>query len=237
MLATTLLLTACGPRAVLGVRKADSPPGRPAAPDPVNVAHAVEPHAVSAAHLGGGAIDGGVVISRLPAPHRARPVAALPPATPAAARALVGHRDPRDGVAFALDVAGALTAAAPPADVADGAALVQWAQAHGRWAPLTPGARPAEGLLVGGDLVVFDDVAPAALIAVVLGTDTRGVTDVLYVARGVVRRGYLDLGRPRVARDREGRAVNSFIRHGSDHPPPGTRYLAGELASGRVRIR
>jgi hypothetical protein len=237
----TILLGACGPRAVLGVRHA-APPSVGAAAvreGEANVAYAVEPNAVSAAHLGDAGAAGGVVISRLPAPHRATPAVAMAPSTPGAARALVGHRDPRAGVQFAIDVAGALTGDPPPA-FPEGAALVQWAQEQGRWAPLVAGARPPEGVLASGDLVVFDRAvggAPATLVAVVLGTDERGVTDLLYLARGVVRRGYLDLGRPRIARDREGRTVNSYVRHGSDHPPPGTRYLAGELASGRVRIR
>lgn len=181
----------------------------------------------------------GVVISRLPAPHRSTVATAFTPADAGAARGLVGQRDARDGFAFALDVAAAFTGAAAPA-VADGEALVRWAQERGQWVELRRGVRPSEGALHTGDLVVFDRAVggkPASLVAVVLGTDARGVADVLYVARGVVRRGYLDAARPTVARDREGRVVNSYVRHGGDYPPPGTRYLAGELAGGRVRIR
>lgn len=181
----------------------------------------------------------GVVISRLPAPHRSTVATAFTPADAAAARALVGHRDARTGLAFAIDVAAAFTGAAAPA-VEDGEGLVRWAQERGLWTAIVPGVRPSEGALRMGDLIVFDRAEggkAASLVAVVLGTDARGVTDVMYVARGVVRRGYVDVARPTVARDREGRVVNSYVRHGSDYPPPGTRYLAGELAGGRVRIR
>ncbi|HVK74069.1 MAG TPA: hypothetical protein VM734_12155 [Kofleriaceae bacterium] len=175
---------------------------------------------------------GSVVISRLPAPHRAAPVEQGAPATADAARALVGRRDPREPLGFALAVAAGL-AGAPPPSVTDGPALVAWAEDTGAWAAL-----PAASL-EPGDLLVLDravDDRPASLIAVVLGTDARGVTDVLYLARGVIRRGHVDPARPTVARDRTGAVVNSFVRHGTSYPPTGTRYLAGELAVGRVRL-
>lgn len=228
-------LAACGPRTVLGqgVRVPDRvaeerTEGR------INSALAVEPRAVSAAHVGAVGADGGVVISRLPAPHRVAAAIVAAPETPQAARAMVGMRDTRDGVRFALETAGTMVGK-PAVAVGDGVAFVRWAQEQGLWAPLVPGTKLAEGTLAMGDVVVID--GPEVTLAVVLGTDERGVTDLLYLGRGVVRRGHLDVARPRMARDREGRVVNSYVRHGSSYPPAGTRYLAGELASGRVRIR
>ncbi len=182
----------------------------------------------------GASEPGSIVISRLPAPHRTVPVAPGEPAAPltvAGARALVGRRDPRAPFELALAVATALTRAPAPR-ATDGPALVAWAEASGTWAAL-----PAASL-EPGDLVVLDravDDAPASLVAVVLATDLRGVTELLYLGRGVIRRGFLDPARSALARDADGRVVNSFVRHGAAYPPAGTRYLAGELAIGRVR--
>ncbi len=179
----------------------------------------------------------GIVISRLPAPHRVAAADAPTPSTVADARTLAGHRDPRDPVAFALAVAASLGPAPMPA-LRTGPALVAWAREQGIFASV-PDAPTAPTLsLAPGDLLVFDravENAPASLVAVALVTDARGVTEFLYLARGVIRTGHLDLSRPGVARDREGRSVNSYLRHGTDHPPAGTRYLAGELLGGRIR--
>ena len=166
------------------------------------------------------------MLSRLPAPHRfTRPVA-LTPATPDDARGLIGHRDPRTALAFALDTAAVFREVMRPT-LDDRDALLAWAEQRGAFATI------ASGPLLPGDLLTFID---PTVIAVVLGTDARGVTDLCYLGGGVVRRGYLDPARPTVARDREGHVVNSYLRHGRDDPPPGTRYLAGELASGRIRL-
>ncbi len=234
-----VLLAGCGPRAVLGA----GPPRAPAvadtpaaaSPGPAGLARTVGVEGADLLVAGEAAAvlaPGAVVLSRLPAPHRVTASLAPLPADVAAARNLVGHRDPRGAVAFALAVAGRLTGAPAPA-FDDGPALVGWAREQGAWADLP------DAPLAPGDLVVFDRAAlgaPASLVAVALATDDRGVTEILYLARGVVRAGRLDPARPAVARDREGRPVNSFLRHTADHPPPGTRYLAGELASGRVRL-
>jgi hypothetical protein len=236
-----ILLTACGPRAVLGARARTEPMtdiGGPAQQQRAAVVSAGE-LLETAETAEPGEPPTGIVISRLPAPHRFTVPTAFTPASPDAARALVGHRDPRTPLAFALDVAAAFTGATAPA-TATGEDLVRWAQERGAFVPIVAGTGPADGALAPGDLVVFDRALasqPASLVAVVLGADARGVTDILYLGRGVVRRGYLDPTRPTLARDREGHTVNSYIRHGTDHPPAGTRYLAGELASGRVRIR
>jgi hypothetical protein len=75
--------------------------------------------------------------------------------------------------------------------------------------------------------------------AVVLGrgTGAASVTEILYVAGGVVRRGFVDAGSPRIARDKAGVVHNTFLRHAKDWPPKGTRYLTGELLAGMYRLR
>jgi hypothetical protein len=193
-----------------------------------------------------GDANGGIVISRLPAPHRVAAAEAPAPRTVDDALALIGHRDSRQPLAFALAVAASLSGAShdenaggdsrasvhPPAFV-DGPALVAWAREQGTF-------RIAGAPMAAGDLLVFDRAVanePASLVGVALATDARGVTAFLYLARGVVRVGHLDPARPSLARDREGRTVNSYIRHTSDYPPAGTKYLAGELLAGSIRAR
>ncbi|HUQ03816.1 MAG TPA: hypothetical protein VM261_15065 [Kofleriaceae bacterium] len=188
----------------------------------------------------------GIVISRLPAPHRVAAAEAPAPRSVADAFALVGHRDSRDSLAFALAVAASLGGTVPtyvpgpaasPSAVNDGPALVEWARDRNTF--VEPGAHAEPARLAPGDLVVFDRAAagaPASLVGVVLATDARGVTSFIYLARNVVRIGHLDPARPHIARDREGRTVNSYLRHTTDYPPAGTRYLAGELLAGSIRL-
>jgi|GEM_PF-6599215 len=170
----------------------------------------------------------GLVFSLLPAPHRvsSAPLPAI--ATLAEARALVGRRDQRDPLTTALDLSAQLTHSAPlPARTP--AELVAFAQQQSRWISI-PAIRP-------GDLLVFDravSAAPASLVAVALGRDARGVVEILYLGAGVVRRGFVDPSRPRTARDRERRVVNTYLRHNADRPPAGTRFLAGELFAGAI---
>ncbi|HVV82592.1 MAG TPA: hypothetical protein VHE35_05905 [Kofleriaceae bacterium] len=184
--------------------------------------------------------DGVVPWAGLPAPHLA-PRSKTPVETPssiARARALVGQRDPRPPLAFALTVAAGLTHARALPDPADGPALVAWADARHLLVRITPGAT-APPDLAAGDLVVFDRAvggAPASLVAVVLGHDARGVFDLLYLGGGVIRLGHLDPTRPKTARDHDGRSVNTYLRHNRDEPPAGTRFLTGELLSSRLRL-
>lgn len=246
-----LLLVACGPRAVLGGHATEpstvyGPPGADlpssAFPDPAlppSVTRPPPPDAVpaiitvSASSVATTAEPrSGIVISRLPAPHRVAAADSPAPRTVADALALAGHRDPRDPLAFALAVAASLGTAPVPA-LRTGPALVAWAREQGSFVSLAEITSIAPG-----DLLVFDRAVenlPASLVAVALTTDARGVTSFLYVARGVIRIGHLDPARPKVARDREGKTVNSYLRHTSDYPPAGTRYLAGELLAGRIR--
>ncbi len=183
--------------------------------------------------------DFGIVWTQLRAPHLARSkMAVAPPSTVAAARALVGERDPRSAMAFALAVAGGLSGISALPDVDDGPALVAWAEGRGALAAIVPGA-PDTAAIAVGDLLVFDRVvgaAPASLVAVALGRDDRGVIDMLYLAGGVIRRGHLDPARPKTTRDRDRRIVNTFLRHGADQPPGDTRFRAGALVVARVRL-
>lgn len=187
-----------------------------------------------------------VTQAALPAPHRLDAAHAAPLAStvaslleagePTALRALIGRRDPAAPTPFAVTLAAAVTGRPAPAPVpADGAALLTEARRAGEVAPAAEAASAAPG-----DLLVFDRALgdrPASLVAVVIGSDARGVVEVLYLARGVVRRGFLDVTRPGTARDGDGRVVNTYLRHGTDAPPRGTRYLAGELLAHRVRLR
>lgn len=231
-LAAAVTLAACGPRAPLGSR---TPGGTATATTtaPGGEAGEVSPLPAPGAATAvlddyPRAADGGVVISRLPAPHRLRAAVSPSIATLDAARALVGRRDPRSALVAALGWSTDLTGRAAPT-VTDGAALVAWAQGAGAWR-----AVPA---LVPGDLIVFDRAvggARASLVAVALGRDERGVVEVLYLGNGVVRRGWFDPTRPAVKRDRARRVVNTSLRHNRDQPPRGTRFLAGELFAGVI---
>jgi hypothetical protein len=90
-----------------------------------------------------------------------------------------------------------------------------------------------------GDLVVFDNVVgrkDASLIGVVVSTDNRGTVEFVYLARGVVRRGYMNRNHPATKRDDAGRVLNTHVRHNDGKNPRGTRYLAGELFATYIRL-
>jgi len=117
------------------------------------------------------------------------------------------------------------------AGISDGPDLVARADAAGHLAPPAAIAAP-------GDLLVFDrteGTGAADLVAVVVARDARGVTELVYVAGGVVRRGFVDATRPAVHRDAAGATVNTYLRAGRREPPPGTHYLAGELLAHVLR--
>ena len=61
--------------------------------------------------------------------------------------------------------------------------------------------------------------------------------EVLYLGAGVVRRGWFDVTRPALRRDRAGKVVNTPLRHNRDQPPRGTHFLAGELYAGAITTR
>lgn len=86
-----------------------------------------------------------------------------------------------------------------------------------------------------GDLLLFDRVGldnKEQLVALVTARQVRGVFEIAYLAAGVWRRGLIDPARPRLHRDREGRVVNTFLRHRRAGVPKGTRFLSGELLIG-----
>jgi hypothetical protein len=166
----------------------------------------------------------------LRAPHRGADPPPPPIRAPADLRALVGRRDPRAPLAAVAAWSRELGA---PLAVTTGAELVSWAAEARRLRPATEAPLP-------GDLLVFDQATsddPADLVALVVDRDARGVTELVYLAAGVVRRGLVDASRPSVHRDAAGATVNTFLRHGRRWPAPGTRYLAGELLGHVVRMR
>jgi hypothetical protein len=182
----------------------------------------------------------GVVWSRLRAPHAIDPIAATRSPTdampklhePADLRAIVGQRDRRDAFAVTFAWSHALGATLDPA-LATGSDLVTWATTSGRLAsPTDP--------IHAGDLLVFDHTdgdAPADLVALAIGRDDRGVLEMIYLAGGAVRRGFVDPRRPAKHRDDTGAIVNTYLRAGKRWPPKGTHYLAGELLAHVVRAR
>lgn len=185
----------------------------------------------------------GVVISRLPTPNKP-PTSGLVAALGAQGwdhireavdlRRWVGRRDKR----ASLEVLLAWVTDLSLGDEAFAAAeyereVVTWASQHGRLLAPTHVAQP-------GDLLVFDRAIanePADLIAIVIGRDARGVTEFVYAAHGVIRRGFVDPAHPTARRDLRGGVLNTFMRHGRQWPPKGTRYLAGELLAHVIRLR
>lgn len=167
----------------------------------------------------------------LPAPHRL-PSDALVPAlrTPADLRALVGRRDKRDPITAALAWSRELGA---PVEARTGEDVIAWATQRSALGGSTEPAAP-------GDLLVFDHAssdAEADLIAVVIERDPRGVTELIYLGGGVIRRGFVDPARPRMRRDADDRIVNTFLRHGKRWPAKGSHYLAGELLAHVIHTR
>lgn len=89
-----------------------------------------------------------------------------------------------------------------------------------------------------GDLVVFDDVdedVPASLVGVVV-TTAEGTIEFVYLARGMVRRGWVTPAHPDVQRDARGAILNTFVRAGRPADDLGAEYLAGRLYRGFLRL-
>jgi hypothetical protein len=168
--------------------------------------------------------------TKLRAPHRGADAPPPPPHGPLDLRDLVGRRDPRDPLAAVSAWSRSLGA---PLAAPSGAALLSWATESRRLRPATEPPLP-------GDLLVFHRAlsdAPADLVALVLDRDARGVTEFLYVASGVTRRGLLDASRPAIHRDARGATVNTYLRHVRRWPARGQHYLAGELLGHVVHMR
>lgn len=165
----------------------------------------------------------------LPAPHRLSREAPWPTIRePADLRRLVSRRDARDPIAVAVSWAHELGSSVRGTT---GAELIAWGK-------LTHRLESASATTSPGDLLIFDRAvsdAPADLVAIVIARDGRGVTELIFVGGGVVRRGFVDVRRKSVRRDRDGKVVNTFMRTGKRWPPRGTRYLAGELLAHVIR--
>ncbi|MDQ3370809.1 MAG: hypothetical protein M3680_35775 [Myxococcota bacterium] len=165
---------------------------------------------------------------RLPSPHKAQPATASL-RTPVDLHDLVGRREKREPFVATLGWAHELGLRA---DAVTATELIAWAERTHRLHAASEQPQP-------GDLLIFDRTAsedPADLIAIVISRDGRGVTEMLYVAGGVVRRGFVDASRPTKRRDGDGAVLNTYLRHGKRSPPSGTRYLAGELLAHVIHV-
>jgi len=166
----------------------------------------------------------------LRAPHRGTDPPPPRLRAPADLRALVGRRDARDALAAVAAWSRELGA---PFSASSGAALVSWAAESRRLRSPDEAPRP-------GDLLVFDQAQSddaSDLVAIVVDRDDRGVTELIYLAGGVVRRGLVDASRPAIHRDASGATVNTYLRHGRRWPGKGMHYLAGELLGHVIRMR
>jgi hypothetical protein len=148
-------------------------------------------------------------------------------------RGLVGRREPaRNHVEFVLDALRSMGATLGALeDAADGKQLMARASQHD--------AAVVDYKPRLGDLVVFDEVErhqAASLSGVVVSVDNQGTVEFVYLARGVVRRGFVNPAHKGRKRDDAGRVLNTFIRHSDGKDPWGTRYLASQLLSSFVRL-
>jgi hypothetical protein len=164
---------------------------------------------------------------QLPSPHKAQPTGSTI-RTAVDLHDLVGRRETREPFTATLAWAHELGLVTDAATASD---LVAWAERTHRLHAASEQPQP-------GDLLVFDRTIsdePADLIAIVIARDARGVIETIYVAGGVVRRGFVDATRPSKRRDGDGAVLNTYLRHGKRQPPTGTRYLAGELLAHVIR--
>lgn len=161
-------------------------------------------------------------------PARSKPGEKLAPpqvlsngADPEDPRSWVGARDESDPVAAVLALCKKRYAGCPKT----GPSRQEW--------------RPPETEFGVGDLLLFEKVGldnREAQVALVTARQVRGVYEIAYLAAGVWRRGLIDPARPRLHKDKEGRIVNTFLRHRRALPPAGTRFLTGELLAGVFRL-
>lgn len=150
-------------------------------------------------------------------------------------RARVGQRDKEStDIAFARALLADLgVVLAPAAQAADnGLALL---------AVATEREALTKGSPLAGDLVLFDRVdgeTDASLVGVVVGVVAREqlTVEFVFLARGVVRRGYVTPSRPKAKRDGQGRALNTFVRALTGKAKKSDPFLAGQLFRTFVRI-
>jgi len=171
-----------------------------------------------------------------PAPFRPPPAKEPAAGGPLAdtLRSMVGLREKEaTPVRFVFDALATIGADVAPElrDAADGPALL--ALAHDRHA-----AAPDHHPLLG-DLVVFDDVQPhqdASGVGVVVSSRADGTVEFVYLARGVVRRGWLNLRHPSDKRDAQGRVLNTIIRQKRGDGRKGKGDLTGQLFATFIRL-
>ena len=88
-----------------------------------------------------------------------------------------------------------------------------------------------------GDLIMLTDSADDdPVIAIVVAIDQRGTIELVHLTRSVVRRSYLTAGAPNAKRDADGAVLNTLIVHREGDAPKGTRFLAGQLFAGHIRL-
>lgn len=235
--ASPMLGTADTPRVAF-----HGPVDRPA-PEPLANRHATPIRAVSAPTIREASAAAAAAIADAPraqpdaraalsAPHNAT----IPPPLPrtlADLRTLVGIRDKRTSLLLAIEWVTALGRAPEGFAGTTGEDLVAWADASHRLADASDEPRP-------GDLLVFDAAQSddaADLVAIVIARDERGVTEMLYLGGGVIRRGFVDAARPAKRRDTAQRVINTYLRHGKRWPAKGSHYLAGELLAHVIHLR
>jgi hypothetical protein len=159
-------------------------------------------------------------LASLPAPHRT-PLAIKALRDPVDLQARIGARDKRDSIEAVLAWTGELGV---PIEATSHEELLAWAERAHRLRAADETPRP-------GDLLVFDRVD---LVGVAIA-HARGITEFVYLAGGVVRRGFVDARRPTRKRDEAGSIVNTHVRHGKRKGS--SRYLAGQLLSNVIRTR
>jgi hypothetical protein len=206
------------------------PPALPGHPKPPDLANRDPlPHDDSASHDAADAIAHTRAArdrEQLPAPHRAGDMATRIRHL-SDLRGLVGRRDTRDPIVATLAWAAELGL---HTEATTGAELVAWAEREHRLSqPIDP--------IAAGDVLVFSRTEGEAFDRIGIVVTRDRVVEFVYLAGGVVRRGFLDPVRTRLRRDATGAIVNTSIRHGKRSPPAGTRYLAGELLVGVIKLR
>jgi hypothetical protein len=149
-------------------------------------------------------------------------------------RQRVGERNASsDGSAFSLAALARIGAPIGSAlsEIRSGSRLVQYASKRS--------ALGGEGIALLGDLLVFERVNPgknSTVIGVAVSQSENQTIEFVYLARGIVRRGFVTPTQPRAKRDMHGRILNTFMRTSDGRDARGTRYLAGELFSNIIRL-
>ncbi len=175
--------------------------------------------------------------SATPAPFRPPPPRDVPATGGPLAetlRSMVGLREKEaTPVRFVLDALATIGADVDSSlrDAADGPALLSMAQDRH--------ASDADHHPLLGDLVVFDDVLPhqsASALGVVVGSRPDGTVEFVYLGRGVVRRGWLNLRHPSDKRDEHGRVLNTIIRQKRGDGKKGKGDLTGQLFATFIRL-